>query len=569
MKRSWQVWLLYAVCLAVALPALVWLTVAALGAEQAENAARVNAEREKQLRLATWRIDTLLMPILTPESARSYDDYPRHLSKDGSWELGWPTTPPASKYVAGFFEVAPNGAIYSYPARAQRDPERLAKLKDGEPKLEFNKLAFLCSTETLLDDRPDSAANLAALDRAAKRTPNDAANQQAQAALDDDYLRRQEYSVKNTVRELIQQRSGKELLEQDAEILEGVSRTVWLGDDLLVVRRVLVDGKERVVGCRLDWDLLRHDMQAEVADLLPGVELKPVRGAAEVNYAHALATLPVELAAPPAVVERAGLTPLRVGLSAAWIGLVVAALAAAVLLAGVVALSQRREAFVSAVTHELRTPLTTFRMYCEMLDGGMVADANQQKEYLRTLRVEADRLRHLVENVLAYAGLERGRRPAQRERLTLADLWTRVESRLTDRAREAGMEIVREMDEAAAATEFGTDASAVEQILFNLVDNACKYAASAIDRTIHLKTEVDKRQVRFCVRDHGSGVAAAETRRLFRPFSKTAEAAASSAPGVGLGLALCRRLARQMGGDLQLVDTDGGGATFVLTLPRT
>ena len=83
-----------------------------------------------------------------------------------------------------------------------------------------------------------------------------------------------------------------------------------------------------------------------------------------------------------------------------------------------VALSERRGAFVSAVTHELRTPLTTFRMYAEMLAEGMVPSPEARQKYLETLRREADRLAHLVENVLQYARLERGRPGGRRENVT-------------------------------------------------------------------------------------------------------------------------------------------------------
>jgi len=69
------------------------------------------------------------------------------------------------------------------------------------------------------------------------------------------------------------------------------------------------------------------------------------------------------------------------------------------------------------------------------------------------------------------------------------------------------------------------------------------------------------------VRDHGQGISAEAARRLFQPFSKSAHEAAHTAPGVGLGLALCRRLSRSMGGDLRLEALTRGGAYFVLTLP--
>jgi signal transduction histidine kinase len=108
------------------------------------------------------------------------------------------------------------------------------------------------------------------------------------------------------------------------------------------------------------------------------------------------------------------------------------------------------------------------------------------------------------------------------------------------------------------------DAGAVEQILFNLVDNACKYAATATDRTIRVDVRADGADVFVTVADHGPGIPAAERAGLFRPFGRSAAQAAGNAPGVGLGLALCRRLARAMRGDLVL--EPGPGAVFRLRL---
>ena len=109
------------------------------------------------------------------------------------------------------------------------------------------------------------------------------------------------------------------------------------------------------------------------------------------------------------------------------------------------------------------------------------------------------------------------------------------------------------------------DPAAVEQILFNLVDNACKYAALAIDRTLHLEAQTRGGWFYLRVRDHGPGVDSARRRMLFQAFRKSAEDAAVSAPGVGLGLALCRRLARDMGGNLRY-EPHASGASFALSL---
>lgn len=112
-----------------------------------------------------------------------------------------------------------------------------------------------------------------------------------------------------------------------------------------------------------------------------------------------------------------------------------------------------------------------------------------------------------------------------------------------------------------------TDPAAVDQILFNLVDNAGKYAAAAADRRIHIEADSAGRWAVLRVRDHGPGISARDLRCLFKPFRKSAERAATSAPGVGLGLALSRRLARALGGDLRLVRAGGAGAAFELRLP--
>ena len=69
------------------------------------------------------------------------------------------------------------------------------------------------------------------------------------------------------------------------------------------------------------------------------------------------------------------------------------------------------------------------------------------------------------------------------------------------------------------------------------------------------------------VRDHGQGISAESAKRLFKPFSKSAQEAAHSAPGIGLGLALCRRLSRSLGGDLRFVRNATRGACFELRLP--
>jgi signal transduction histidine kinase len=289
--------------------------------------------------------------------------------------------------------------------------------------------------------------------------------------------------------------------------------------------------------------------------------------------ARLLASLPLRLvpgggvtSSPPGFSFIA--SPIKLALAISWLCMLLAAVAVGVLLHGAISLSERRGAFVSAVTHELRTPLTTFKMYSEMLAEGMVQDEDRKRQYLNTLCSEANRLGHLVENVLAYARLERGSARSRVESLSLTQLIERVKPRLAQRADQAKMRLQVDGSPEALQSVVHVDVAAVEQILFNLVDNACKYAAcDGTERVIHLEALPDHRFAMLRVRDHGQGISEEGARRLFKPFSKSAHEAAHTAPGVGLGLALCRRLSRSMGGDLRLDGLVKNGACFVLSLP--
>jgi C4-dicarboxylate-specific signal transduction histidine kinase len=152
--------------------------------------------------------------------------------------------------------------------------------------------------------------------------------------------------------------------------------------------------------------------------------------------------------------------------------------------------------------------------------------------------------------------------------MTLAEATGRTVERLTERAKQAGMTLRAEVPPDVSAVRVRANALALEQILFNLVDNACKYASGAADRTIGLSASSGDGVVLIRVRDHGPGVPTPGAGRLFRPFKKSVQDAANSAPGLGLGLALSRRLARSMGGDLRVDRAVTDGAAFILTLPR-
>ncbi len=360
-------------------------------------------------------------------------------------------------------------------------------------------------------------------------------------------------------------------------ILElGTMRPVWIGDELFLLRRLTVqlpDGRadNRIQGAWLAAAAVQARLLGEAADLLDRARLVPVHGAATLTgAAHddplALVSFPFRLDPGEAAAAAPG-SALSAPLLVGWLAVLCALGAAALLVAGVMRLSERRAAFVSSVTHELRTPLTTFRLYSDLLAEGMVPQ-EKRPGYLRTMRTEADRLHHLVENVLAYSRIERGSARTRRERVAAADLLERLRPRLEERAAGDAMQVAVRCSDACRAAVLHTDVTAVEQIIFNLVDNACKYGRGADGAPITVAAALEDGRLVVTVRDPGPGVPAHEAARMFRPFHKSAAEAAATKPGVGLGLALSRRLARALGGELALANPGQPGAEFRLVLER-
>jgi signal transduction histidine kinase len=292
----------------------------------------------------------------------------------------------------------------------------------------------------------------------------------------------------------------------------------------------------------------------------------PVREAVpEEHLARTLAALPLQLdpgPLPPPPGE-VGWTPLRVGLTFAWAAALVALLAVALGGWSLIDLSERRIRFVSAVTHELRTPLTTLRLYLDMLTNGLVRDEQQRAEYLRTLHAEADRLTRLVSNVLDFSRLENQRPNLVRAPVTVGALLEQIGATWQGRCQDGGKELVIEPAPEAALV---TDAALLQQVLGNLIDNACKYSREAEDRRIWVRARVEGGRVAFEVEDRGPGVPVRERHSIFRPFRRGTSADVT-AGGVGLGLALAKRWAELLGGKLTLASPSGApGACFRVEL---
>jgi two-component system phosphate regulon sensor histidine kinase PhoR len=220
--------------------------------------------------------------------------------------------------------------------------------------------------------------------------------------------------------------------------------------------------------------------------------------------------------------------------------------------------------FVANVSHEFKTPLTTIRLYSELLEQGRVRDAKQGGDYLRTIGRETERLARLVNNALDFSRLEQGQKKYARERLDLVAAVTRLTETHAPRIAEAGMVLKHELP--ANSIHVITDRDAVEQIVLNLLDNACKYASAGGEVVVSV-TAIPSGGVELRVADRGPGVPTEQSDKIFEKFHRVNDALTVEKTGAGLGLSIARQLARGLGGDLYYEPRMGGGSEFVLKLP--
>jgi signal transduction histidine kinase len=622
MGRSLKIWGAFLLFVLVVLGAMGWVSTTVLRLKAETVAAQRDAQVEDVVRLALWRMDTAAMAMVIEESSRPYQDYwafndgnrpvsqfeqqgqqvaASPLLEDGDGLVnvyfnGW-VTPDSGKQTLSSPQVPSDQlqewALSNYNVAATL-PEKSKQLSTLNSKLQIDDLAQALVENESREANPSPPPEPQPVSKRSsswsrgRRSDQEFKNRRSQTTEAQYRIKGQNkaryeavnnpnilppISVTNalslTTTQMPAQQVAAIVASSGAVPDEGIMRPVWVNDLLILGRNVTVQSNRYVQGAWLNWENVKSNLLSEVHDILPQADLQPVTAPIVTGTSRLLAVLPARLdPGTPAGLPAISVPSLRVPLSLAWIGVLISVAAVAALLLGVVRLSERRGAFVSAVTHELRTPLTTFKMYTEMLAEGLIKDPVKQQDYLNTLHSESNRLSHLVENVLAYARLERGPGSRVIEPLTVAALLDRSRDPLLRRAAEVGMDLVIEEPSDGGEITVRSDIMAVGQILFNLVDNACKYAAKADDKRIHLTVSHDARHLVLCVCDHGSGLKPSESRIVFRPFRKSAQRAARTAPGVGLGLALCKSLARQLGGDIAYAPRAGYGACFRLRLPR-
>jgi two-component system phosphate regulon sensor histidine kinase PhoR len=222
--------------------------------------------------------------------------------------------------------------------------------------------------------------------------------------------------------------------------------------------------------------------------------------------------------------------------------------------------------FVANVSHELKTPLALVRMFGEMLQTGRVASEAKRQEYLDIIVAESERLSNLIENVLDFAKVERGRGAYDFADGDVGQVVARAVQVYRYRAEREGVALECEVEPKLCAR---IDERAIQLAVINLVDNALKYAAGST--VVRVSARRDGGAVAIRVADHGPGIPPEEQGRIFERFVRGSRASGETARvrGSGIGLALVKHIAESHGGKAWVESEVGRGATFVVRIPSS
>lgn len=227
--------------------------------------------------------------------------------------------------------------------------------------------------------------------------------------------------------------------------------------------------------------------------------------------------------------------------------------------------SSAKSQFLAITSHELKTPLNAIVGFSEMLvaqnEGPLGSPA--YAEYASTILESSTHLRNIIADILDVTRIERGALSLVEQEMDAAEILEISCKMCREQANRAGIPLKLDL---ATTAEIEGDITRTRQVLINLITNAIKFSNSGSNISLGIERTPGDELV-FIIDDHGIGIAPQDIERIFDPFEQGDASASRRHGGIGLGLAIARRIARLHGGDVTLASIQGEGTTARFSLP--
>jgi len=227
---------------------------------------------------------------------------------------------------------------------------------------------------------------------------------------------------------------------------------------------------------------------------------------------------------------------------------------------------QMKDEFISIASHELRAPLTAIRGYVSMLEEDETLQSNERLlKYVVPIKLSADRLHDLVEDMLDTSRIEQGRIKIDSKETDVIPVINEIISQFTIPAKEKGLEIsLEEPSEEVKSARVMVDVDKVKQIVINLISNGIKYTPQGYVKVV---IEIKEKNLAIKVKDSGMGMNAKAREGLFQKFYRVQNDETKKIVGTGLGLWITKQLIKAMKGDIYVDSIEGEGSVFTITFP--